>query len=198
MLDVFRGRLGAVDRRRTRLSHADANQTWPLADGSVAVVFASRVAHLLQTCHLVAELERVCRAGGYFVVGWVVRDSDGAKSRLRQQRRLLLQQRGLARRDREPVIKRALDGLLAAGATQVEARPVARWTASASVQEILTSWETVGAMGGRQIDANTRARLLDELRSWAIRELGDVSVLATWEERYMLEGVCLPASPCAQ
>ena len=47
MLELFRGKLAGADDVRVRLSRTDANRTWPVGDGSAAVVFASRVAHLL-------------------------------------------------------------------------------------------------------------------------------------------------------
>ena len=44
---------------------ADCNQPWPLPDGSAAVVFASRVIHLLDPEHVTRETVRICRSAGY-------------------------------------------------------------------------------------------------------------------------------------
>ena len=189
MLELFREKLARADDARVQLSHTDANRPWPVGDASASVVFASRVTHLLDAEHLMAELQRVCRPGCHFLVGRVIRDPDGVKSRLRRQRRLLLLQEGVAPRDAEEAAKRAFRELVGCGAVPVGPRPVATWTASASVGEILEAWRVVGAMGGKQLSATTRARVLGEVESWAARELGDLDEVAAWDERYVLEGV---------
>lgn len=189
MLKRFREKLASADDARVRLARTDANRPWPVGDASAAVVFASRVTHLLDTEHLLAELQRVCRSGGHFLVGRVIRDPDGVKSRLRRQRRLLLRQQGVAPRDAEEATERAFRELVGCGAVRVEPRSVATWTARASVGEILDAWRVVGAMGGKQLSAATRARVLTEVESWAACELGDLGKVAAWDERYVLEGV---------
>jgi SAM-dependent methyltransferase len=188
MLEVFRKRLGRAAALPVRLSHADADGPWPVGDGSVAVVFASRVAHLLDPEHLVAELRRIFRPGGYFIVGRLSREPDALKSRLRRQRRLLLRQEGLAPRDLEQATERVIERLLSWGARRVQARQIATWTVSASVQEVLAEWKAVGAVGGHRLDATSRARILAQLERWAADELGDLRTRAIWEERYVLEG----------
>ena len=189
MLELFAEKLASADDARVRLSCADANGPWPVGDESAAVVFASRVGHLLDADHLLAELQRVCLAGGYFLVGRVIRDPNGLKSRLRRQRRLLLRQQGVTPRDAEAATERALGELVGRGAVRLEACPVTTWTASASTREILDGWGVVGAMGGRRLSAATRASVLAEVESWATRELGDPGEVAAWEERYVLDGV---------
>ena len=189
MLELFREKLVSVDDTRVRLFCMDANRPWPVGDASAAVVFASRVTHLLDAEHLIAELQRVCRSGGHFLVGRVIRDPDGVKSRLRRQRRLMLRQQGVASRDAKEATERAFCELAACGAVRVEPRVVATWTASASVGEILDEWRVVGAMGGKQLTAATRDTVLSEVESWAARELGDLGEVAAWDERYVLEGV---------
>jgi ubiquinone/menaquinone biosynthesis C-methylase UbiE len=137
MLEVFRKKLGRAAAVPVRLSHTDADGPWPVGDASVAVVFASRVAHLLDLEHLVAELRRVCRPGSYFILGRVSREPDALKSRLRRQRRLLLRQQGLAPRDAAQATERVIEQLLGWGARRVHARQIATWTVSASVREVL-------------------------------------------------------------
>jgi ubiquinone/menaquinone biosynthesis C-methylase UbiE len=197
MLEMFRAKLVSADDARVRLSRTDANGPWPVGDGSVDVVFASRVAHLLDAEHLVAELQRVCRPGAYFLTGRVIRDPQGVKSRLRRQRRLLLRELGVAPREAEEATEHAFGRLVAGGAARLEARSVATWTATASVREILAEWRVVGAMGGQQLGAVTRARVLTEVESWAARELGDLDKAAAWEERYMLGGARMPVDRSA-
>ena len=189
MLELFREKLASADATRARLFRMDANRPWPVGDASAAVVFASRVTHLLDAEHLLAELQRVCRSGGHFLVGRVIRDPDGVKSRLRRHRRLVLRQHGVAPRDTEEATKRAFRELVGCGAVRVDPRFVATWTASASVGEILNQWRAVGAMGGKELSAATRASVLIEVESWAARELGEVDEVTAWDERYVLEGV---------
>jgi SAM-dependent methyltransferase len=189
MLEVFRTRLGAVDRRRVRLSVADADAPWPLGDGSAAVVFASRVVHLLDARHVAQEVRRVCAPGGHFLIGRVVRDPDGVQGRLRLQRRLLLARQGLTAPDREDATERVLTLLVAEGARRIEARTVARWTKEASVRELLDAWERVEGAGGRRIGRASGQQVSGELRAWAADELGDLSAVASWEEQYVVDGV---------
>jgi SAM-dependent methyltransferase len=195
MLELFNKKLASPDDSRVRLSRTDANRPWPVADDSASVVFASRVGHLLDAEHLLAELRRVCRSGAYFLVGRVRRDPDGVKSRLRRQRSLLLRQRGVAPRDAQEATERALGELVARGAVRVQARSVITWTASASPREILDEWATMGAMGGKQLSTATRAGVLTEIESWAAHELGALGEAATWEEQYVLEGVRMADRP---
>src|SRR5215204_6037584 len=54
MLGEFRRRLGP--RRGPPLIRADANATWPFADGAAGVIFSSRAAHLLEPGHVAAEI----------------------------------------------------------------------------------------------------------------------------------------------
>jgi SAM-dependent methyltransferase len=195
MLELFSAKLVRDEGARVRLLCTDANGRWPVSDGSVDVVFASRVAHLLDAEHLVAELQRVCRPGGYFLTGRVIRDPQGVRSRLRRQRGQLLRQLGIAPRDAEETTEREFGELVARGAVRVQARSVIRWTASASPREILDEWGMMGAMGGKQLSAATRAGVLTDVESWAAHELGDLGEVATWEERYVLEGVRMADHP---
>ena len=195
MLELFREKLASADNARVRLSRTDANRLWPVGDESAAVVFASRVAHLFDAEHLVAELQPVCRSRGHFLVGRVIRDPGGVKSRLRRQRGLVLRQHGVAPRDADEATERAVGELVARGAARIKARSVAAWTASASVREILAACDVVGAMGGKQLGAATRARVLTEVESWAASEMGDLDEVASWGEQYALEGVRMADPP---
>ncbi|HUC35601.1 MAG TPA: class I SAM-dependent methyltransferase [Acidimicrobiales bacterium] len=196
MLDIFRARFAEAGGRRVELLHADADRRWPLDDGSVAAVFASRAAHLLDADHLASELLRVCRPGSYFLVGRVIRDKDGVKSRLRRQRKLLLAQLGLALEDADGSIQRVLDRLVGAGAYRLEARTVTKWTATASVHQILDEWKAIGATGGQRMDEAARAVVMDKLANWADRELGDPHSVRTWTEQYVLKGVRTSTNRC--
>ncbi len=195
MLELSHERLAGADDARVQLVRADADQPWPVDDASARVVFASRVGHLLDAEHLSAELRRVCRLGGYFLVGRVIRDPDSLKSRLRRQRGLLLRRQGVTPRDAEEATERVLGELVSGGAVRVHARSVATWTASATARQILGAWGTVGAMGGKQLHTASGAKVLTEVQNWAARDLGGLDEVATWEERYVLQGVRMADHP---
>jgi SAM-dependent methyltransferase len=191
MLEMFRAKIGARQRARASLVKADADGSWPVDDGTVRAVFASRVAHLLESDHLIAELRRVCQPGGYFLIGHVARDRSSVHRILRDKRELLLRERGLSPRQGRQMGRRVLDGLVASGATQIETRPVAIWRAQASVGQVIDGWARLETMGGYQLNADVRSALLAQLTDWATGELGDLTTIRISEERYMLAGVRL-------
>jgi SAM-dependent methyltransferase len=191
MLDAFRAKLDAAPQTEARLVHADADDTWPVETGSASVVFASRVAHLLNPDHLCNELRRVCAPGGFFLIAHVSRDELSVKRLLRDRREALLREREFTPRARADLAGSVLERLLAAGATRIEARPVAAWSAQASANEVLDGWRRVPSMGGGVLDDATRGEILAELLQWTRRELGDPDTVHVWQERYMIEGARL-------
>jgi SAM-dependent methyltransferase len=169
---------------------ADADRHWPVRDGSVTVVFASRVAHLLDADHVVAEAGRVCRPGGRFVVGRIER--TGVKQELRRQREALLTELGLAKgRSGRRRTEALLDAFVAAGADRKPGRTVATWTVTTTVEEVIAGWEAMPTMGGQTIDGATRAAVLDDLRRWSGEHLGDPQAPQDTTEHYILEAVRL-------
>ena len=192
MLAVFRSKL-ASDRRRSQSSmlvQAHADRTWPVTDGSVAIVFASRVAHLLEPGHVVAESRRVCRAGGCFVVGRVER--TGMKKVLRQQREAILVRRGLARaRSGGQRTKKLVETFLAGGATPIPTRAVASWTVTTTAGQVIAAWEGMPTMAGRAVDPALGAEVLGELRGWARERFGSLDNPSAVSETYTLDGVRL-------
>jgi len=191
MLDRFLAKLGARQRARASLVKADADRSWPVDDGTVRAVFASRVAHLLEPDHLIAELRRVSEPGGYLLIGHVARDRSSVHRILRDKRELLLRARGFSPRQGRQMGRRVLDGLVASGATHIETRPVATWWAQASVGQVIDGWARLETMGGCQLNADVRSAILAQLTDWATGELGDLTTISISEERYMLGGVRL-------
>lgn len=192
MLGVFRSKVEGHPelRRRPLLVQADADGDWPVRSGSVSVVFASRVAHLLEAGHVVAESRRVCRRGGCFVVGRVER--TGVKQILRQEREAIAARRGLGSgRSGTRRTRTLFDAFVAAGAEPLPARTVASWTATTSAREVIAGWEAMPSMGGQDVDPFTRAAVLDELREWARGHLGDLDRPESFTEDYTLEGARL-------
>jgi ubiquinone/menaquinone biosynthesis C-methylase UbiE len=191
MLDRFLAKLGAWQRARASLVNADADNSWPVEDRTVRAVFASRVAHLLEPDHLMAELRRVCEPDGYFLIGHVARDRSSVHRILRDKRELLLRECGLSPRQGRQMGRRVLDGLVASGATHIETRPVAIWWAQTSAGQVIDAWARLETMGGYELNADVRSAILARLTDWAAGELGDLTTVSTSEERYMLGGVRL-------
>ena len=190
MLEVFRAKESDdLDRARVQLAQADAQRAWPVRDGTATAVFASRAAHLLEPGHVVAEVRRVCRPGGFFLVGRIQRDPFGPRSRLRGQRQRLLRDRGILVTDGGPATQAILDRLVSRGASRLDTRTVRRWTVGASPDRILRGWAGMTTMGGVEVSPSTRGAVLAELREWASREFGDLSAVREFTEAYTIDGV---------
>jgi SAM-dependent methyltransferase len=196
MLRVFRRKLPTAARSsRALLVRADCYRPWPVGDGTLSAVFASRVVHLLDRAHLAAEIARVCRPGGYLLIGQVADDPDGLKSRLRRQRRTLLGERrdAVVHRPRARQAARwLLDQLLARGATPLAPRTVAQWARTGTAEEFIAGWEALAAIDGGEVPAERRAAIFRELRDWARREFGDLQRAETFTAWYTIAGVRLP------
>jgi ubiquinone/menaquinone biosynthesis C-methylase UbiE len=174
MLDVFRRKLNSRDGAVLVL--ADANCPWPVRDGTVSIVFASRVAHLLNGPPLIGEVRRVCRPGGYLLVGRTEREPDSLRSRLRQERLRMMPSMDITRQQHgQPLLKHAMDR----GSTRVAKRTVATWSGVTTAEQVISEWEHMQA----------EARELPALREWALRELGDLHRAEPYTERYTVEGV---------
>jgi len=183
MLEVFRRML--VSSNGSLLVQADAEQPWPVRDQSATLVFASRVAHLLDPLHLRNELWRVCRPDGYFLIGRIAREPHTMRSRLRDARLHLMSVSGTPRiRSREGE-GRLLGQFVADGGVPVAKCTVASWSTATTAQQILSDWEAIGPADFP----------FDSLRAWAHRELGDPNRVETSSECYTLEGVQFGSAP---
>jgi SAM-dependent methyltransferase len=189
MLQLFRDRLG---QDAASLLLADASQVWPLGDHAASVVFASRVIHLLDAGHVAKETLRVCRPGGWLMLGRVLRDGDGVKERLRRRRLDLLQQAGVGLvRGREGG-RRVVEHCLSVGCVSMGRRVVAEWNAVTTPAQVLAGWETLTRMGSVAVDPVRRQEILTELRAWARAEIGDLDQPEVCRERYAIDVIQLP------
>lgn len=192
MLAVFRSRLAVSTSgpHRTLLAQADGDRHWPVRNGSVTIVFASRVAHLLVSAHVVREAGRVCRPGGRFVIGRIER--TGVKQVLRRQREAILADRG-AGGDRSGGrrTRGILEALVAGGGVAEPTRTVATWPVTVTPEQVIAGWETMPTMGGATIDLDARTEALSELRAWARGQFGDLDRPQSSTEHFTLEGVRL-------
>jgi ubiquinone/menaquinone biosynthesis C-methylase UbiE len=189
MLRLFRDKLG---EQPASLLLADASHVWPLDDHAASVVFASRVIHLLDAKHVASETLRVCRPGGWLMLGRVLRDGDGVKERLRRRRLELLQQAGVGPLRGREGARRVIEHCLSAGAESMERRVVAEWSGAISPAEVIAGWTSLSRMGSVAVDPVSRQEILAELQDWARAELGDLDQPETYRERYAIECVRLP------
>jgi len=197
MLDVFEQRRPA-DAAQIELINTDVNAAWPVASASVRAVFSSRAVHLFDMEHVVRESLRVARGpGAVFMLGRVQREEHGIRSRLRREMRLLLAARGCAPRDGERRQRSILDAFRARGATPLGPIVAATWTVRSTAASVLGAWREKSGLGGIELPEQTKAEVLAELADWAAR-FGALDAAHDAEERYVLEGVTLPArqTPC--
>jgi ubiquinone/menaquinone biosynthesis C-methylase UbiE len=189
MLQVFRAKAGSA---LPGLIVADCDRLWPLADGSVRVVFASRVIHLLQPDHVVRETMRTCHSGGMLILGRVVRDRNGITERLRRQRLGLLQAAGISARQGEEGTRRIIEACQDLGGVSLGRQIMAEWASVTTPEEIIADWESRSRWGAVDLDQTSRAPMLEDLREWARREFGDLDRRETYSSRYAIDIVRLP------
>ncbi len=189
MLDVFRAKAGGA---LPSLIVADCNQPWPLPDASAAVIFASRVIHLLDPAHVVGEAFRVCRPGGSLMLGRVLREPDSIKDRLRRRRQALLIEAGISPRQGEAGARHVIERCVMAGGESLGRRIVAEWTGETALAAIIAGWASLSRMGAVRVEPAMRAEILDEIRDWARVEIGDLDRPRPFRERYAIDIVRLP------
>jgi ubiquinone/menaquinone biosynthesis C-methylase UbiE len=195
MLDIFR--VKAAHAASTLLV-ADCDTAWPLPDGSTTVVFASRVIHLLQPDHVVRETLRVCRHGGYLMLGRVQREPGSLKDRLQRKRQQLLLDAGISARQGEKGTREVIERCVRAGCESLGRRVAAEWTGETSIATILAGWETLSRMGSVEVDPDTRSAILAELRDWARVEFGNLDRMQPFRELFGLDIVRVPALAMSQ
>jgi len=94
MLSEFRQHLDQdldLAGENINLLQGDANQEWPVVDGTANLIFSSRTLHLLNLEHVVNQSLRVAQPQGAVVLmGSVQRDKQGVKNQMRKQMQALL------------------------------------------------------------------------------------------------------------
>ncbi len=192
MLREFRRRLGA-GQITPPLIRADANATWPFADGAAAVIFGSRAMHLLGHEHVAAEVFRLASPdGATLLVGRVERTAGSVKERMAREMNERLRRRGLKARRGERRNRRLFEACERLGAQTLEPVPLATWSVSASPRQSLDSWRGLKGLGGIPVTAETRAEVLGELQVWAAEEFGGLDTEFEFEETYVLSPLRVP------
>jgi ubiquinone/menaquinone biosynthesis C-methylase UbiE len=186
MLEQFRARVPSPSK--VKLFEADANHKWPVADKSTAIVFGSRVMHLLDTDHLITEFSRVSN-DGLLLEGRVRRDPDSMKSKMRQEMQRLLTECGVQPRSGENEKQEWLSRCCAAGWVPVQPIEAARWRSEHAPIHSIESWESKPGLAGIVVDDQVKKLVLERLSAWAKQRFGEIQRPFQEWETYVITGV---------
>lgn len=166
------------------LIEADANRTWPLDDNAAALILGSRVFHLLDGDHLLAEARRVGRHCRFLLLADRVRRAhDALKDPARQKMRALLEAHGETPRSTERRRRALWDRAAELAGAPITPVAAARWPVTATVADAVAAWRAEDSLGGVTPPAAVRPAVLDELDRWA-EERSDAG-------RSTSEGTCI-------
>jgi SAM-dependent methyltransferase len=194
MLEVFRRKL-RPEGLAASLIRADAADFWPLAAGTVRMVFGSRSFHRLEPAHVVREALRVADPKeAFLLVGRVRREPTSVRSRLREEMRRRVGATGIPARSGERETRLLLEACHSRGAGILSPRSVARWTVRESPLSSLESWRAGAGLAGCDVAEERKLAILEGLRSWAQEAFGRLDAESDSEETYVLEGACLTAA----
>jgi ubiquinone/menaquinone biosynthesis C-methylase UbiE len=195
MLEIFRRKLEPLPSHMLLLQ-ADSDSSWPIRDHALTVVFASRVAHHLQSQHFIGEVFRVCRPGGTLLLGQIRRDADSLPGRLQERKRSLLAEHGLPTRSASQVALQIADACRLRGATPLPATAVAQWTRTTTAGQLLAAWERKpqlhSLISGTRLDVEQTAAVVKTLAEWARQEFGGLDRPTVFYEAYVLQSIRLP------
>ena len=194
MLNEF-SRDSDSDPANRLLIQADANATWPLADGVVRVIFSSRTMHLLDQEHVAREFLRVASsAGATLILGRVEREPESVRARMSKEMNERLRAHGFSGRRGERQNRKLFEFCSGSGAVSLEPLPVASWRTIASPRQSLDSWRSKKGLGGLPVPDKIRAEVLRELEGWAEEEFGGLNREFESEETYVLKSLRLPSA----
>ena len=179
--------------RRVDLIQADANASWPLADGVARVIFSSRAVHLLQQEHVAHEVFRVASStGGTLILGRVEREPESVRARMAKEMNERLRRHGFVGRRGERQNRKLFELCCERGAVVLEPVAVAQWRILATPRQSLDSWHGLAGLGGIAVPAPTRSEILRELEDWAEEEFGGLDQEFESEETYVLKSLRVP------
>jgi ubiquinone/menaquinone biosynthesis C-methylase UbiE len=194
MLAVFRRKLAAG--AGGALVQADAAAPWPIATGSVRLLFVSRAAHLLPPAVLVAEALRVASPEGAVAVFGGVRSPAGSlRAILRRRMRRLLAEHGVEGRNASAARRRLIAALAERGGEVLPVRAAASWRVVHRAGDALAAWRAKPGLGGRAVTPRIQGAVLEQLETWILNRYGGLDVSRHAVERYELAAVRLPRHP---
>ena len=194
MLAVFRRKLDTG--ARGVLVRADAGGRWPIASGTVDLVFISRAAHLLPPEVLVEEALRVARPeGALLVLGGVRSPPESLRVVLRREMRRLLAEQGFEGRSASEGQRRIALALAERGGEVLPVRTAASWSVVHRAGDVLAAWRAKPGLGGRAVRPEIQDKVLRRLEYWIRERYGGLEVARQATERYELAAVRLPKRP---
>jgi ubiquinone/menaquinone biosynthesis C-methylase UbiE len=194
MLAVFREKVEKA-RLHAELLVADANGRWPAEDGSVTAIFSARALHHVDVDHAAAEIERVRRPeGGWLILGMVRRPNDSVKPAFRRQMGKFLEEEGYSSRSHDVHAEALFPALEAIGGERAEPRVVARWTRRQAPLDWFTAWQGKKGLAGHDIPEEVKKRVLVRLRAWAEELYGNLEIPLDQEQFFELEAIHVRAT----
>ena len=195
MLQAFRDRLGRAGLKAT-LHLMDANELWPVDNGSIDVIFSARAVHHLDVHHVASECVRVGRPGPVrIVLGRVRRPPGSVKVEMRRRMLQLLELGGYRGIDLVHQSEAVLDVLTDRGGERIPPEVVARWTRLRSPVNSLDDWQRRAGLADLDIPPEVKSSVLNELRLWATQHYGDLETRLQQEEWFEILGAVLNHRP---
>lgn len=194
MLAVFRRKLGRGGAAAS-LVQADAGLPWPIASGTIRLLFLSRAAHLLPPAVLVDEALRVASPiGSVIVFGRVSSDPRSLRAVLRRQMRRLLAEHGVEARQAGKAQRKLAAALAERGSEFLPVQTAASWTIVHRASDALAAWRAKAGLAGRAVTPEMQESVLNRLEDWIRKRYGSLDVERDATERYQLAAIRLPKS----
>jgi len=199
-VDVSRGMLSESRQRlrstpRAWLLQADGNHPWPIADGSVHILFSSRALHWLALDHVVHESLRVAHGDHALLVsGRVQRSHDSVQTMMQREMQQRLRHYGLQGRQGNRYQRQLLDALERRGAAVLEPVTAARWSVVSTPNQSIVDWQSKPGLGGVEPPAAVKHDILSYLTRWAESTFGGLDAEIESEQAYVLQGVRLQSA----
>lgn len=198
--DLSRGMLRESQRRLGQdagsrsLIQADANASWPVANGSARVIFSSRALHLLDQEHVAGEVFRVASGdSATLILGRVKRERDSVRARMAREMIERLRHHGFEGRRGEKENKKLVESCCLRGAEDLGVTDIAQWRVATSPRQSVESWRCLSGLGGVKVPAESRDEILNEMEAWAEQEFGGLDREFESEETYVLRSLRIPA-----
>jgi ubiquinone/menaquinone biosynthesis C-methylase UbiE len=191
MLEEFRQHLDKP-KDNFHLIQGDANQHWPVEDGTANLIFSSRTLHLLNLEQVVQESRRIAQAERAVVLmGTVQRQKNSVKNQMRDKMQSLLAQKTLQGRQKNQLLRQLIQLFTQSGASVIEPVVASRWKVVNTPRQSLESWRGKANLAGMELTDELKQDVLARLEIWAQATFGGLDQLIESEETYRLQGVRL-------
>lgn len=191
MLTEFRQHL-EQPRDNFQIVPGDANQDWPVANGTANLIFSSRTLHLLNLEQVVQESWRIANPERAVVLmGNIKRQKNSVKNQMRNEMQNLLAQNTLQGRKKKQLMRQLIELFTQRGAQVIEPVEVSRWQVVNTPRQSLESWRGKAHLAGIELAEEIKQDVLDRLQIWAEDKFGGLDQPIESEETYILQGVRL-------